>query len=243
MASYAAVGAQVTLVTCTLGESGEVVTEELAHLAEEGKLGAHRLGELTESMAILGITDFVRLGGDHRFRDSGMAYDETGGVIEAAEISPDSLWRTDLLTAADELVTLIRDRRPHVLITYNEFGGYGHPDHIQAHRITMYAAQLAGARAYRPDTQAWSVDRILWNAWPESAFRDLLRATREAGDDESFGGMDPEGELPAMITPNALIDCLVDGRRFAEVTKQALAAHATQVDVTTGFFADRKSVV
>ena len=76
MAKYVAEGAAVCLVTCTLGEEGEVLVEDLAHLAPEQNddLGAHRLGELKLAMEILGVTDFIRLGGDGRYRDSGMAY-------------------------------------------------------------------------------------------------------------------------------------------------------------------------
>ena len=78
-------------------------------------------------------------------------------------------WTTDLLEAANELVPLIRSRRPQVLVTYNQFGGYGHPDHVQAHRVAMYGKQLAGARAYRPDLgEAWTVPRVLWNTMSSS---------------------------------------------------------------------------
>ena len=129
MAKYVSEGAAVTLVTCTLGEEGEVLVDDLAHLsAEQGdELGEHRLGELTEAMGILGVTDFIRLGGDHRFRDSGMAYDDKGRAIARDVLRDGIFWTTDLLEAANELVPVIRDRRPQVLITYNEIGGYGHP--------------------------------------------------------------------------------------------------------------------
>ena len=102
-------------------------------------------------MGILGVTDFVRLGGDGRFRDSGMAYDDRGHAVARDLLRPGIFWTTDLLEAANELVVLIRDRRPQVLITYNEHGNYGHPDHIQAHRVAMYGYLLAGAASYRPD--------------------------------------------------------------------------------------------
>ena len=146
MAKYVAEGAAVTLVTCTLGEEGEVLVADLAHLAAEqtDDLGSHRLGELKAAMDILGVVDYVRLGGDGRFRDSGMAYDEKGRATARDVLRDGIFWTTDLLEAANELIPLIRDRRPQVLATYNPFGGYGHPDHIQAHRVAMYAVQLAG---------------------------------------------------------------------------------------------------
>ena len=118
------------------------------------------------------MTDFIRLGGDGRFRDSGMAYDDKGRAIARDVLREGIFWTTDLLEAANELVPVIRDRRPQVLITYNEFGGYGHPDHIQAHRVAMYATQLAGVPSYRPDLgEPWTVDRVLWTTMSKSRMR------------------------------------------------------------------------
>lgn len=240
MAHYADAGAAVTLVTCTLGEEGEVLVEDLAHLgvAAEDALGEHRLTELAEAMAILGVHDTVRLGGDHRFRDSGMAYDEDGRVQAVPGAGPNTFWNADLLEAANELVPLIRDRRPHVLITYDQYGGYGHPDHIQAHRVATYAAHLAGVASYRPDLgEPWQLPRLVWTAWSADMLRAGVRAARAEGDTEFFAGVDPDGELPPMVTPDELIDCVVDGRRYADRKLAALRAHATQVDVESGFFA------
>ena len=244
MAKYAAAGAAVTLVTCTLGEEGEVLVEDLAHLgvAADDALGEHRLTELAEAMAILGVTDTLRLGGDHRFRDSGMAYGEDGRVQPVPGSGPNTFWNADLLEAANELVPVIRDRRPHVLITYNEYGGYGHPDHIQAHRVATYAAHLAATRSHRPDLgEPWQVQRLLWTAWSAEMLRAAIRAARAEGDTEFFSGIDPDGELPPMVTPDELIDCIVDGRPYADRKLAALRAHATQVDVESGFFAHMSS--
>lgn len=239
MARYAALGAQVTLVTCTLGEEGEVLVEGLAHLGstQQDALGTHRLSELTAAMAELGVTDFVRLGGDHRYRDSGMRYGDNGEVVPVQQGREGTFWTADLLEAANELVPLIRDRRPQVLITYNEYGGYGHPDHIQAHRVAMYATQLAAARSYRLDLgEPWQVERVLWTAWSADTLRAAVRAARDAGDDEFFAGLDPDGELPPMVTPDELIDCVIDARDHAGQKLAALRAHATQVNVDDGFF-------
>src|SRR5918997_2832459 len=194
MAKYASEGVAVTLVTCTLGEEGEVLVPELAHLAADqgDQLGQHRLGELKAAMDILGVTDYVRLGGDGRYRDSGMAYSEMGHAIPRDVLREGIFWTTDLLEAADELVPLIRDRRPQVLITYNQFGGYGHPDHIQAHRVAMYASQLAAVPSYSLDLgEPWDIAKIYWGAMSESRMRTGLRALRDAGDTTTFEGMDP----------------------------------------------------
>jgi N-acetyl-1-D-myo-inositol-2-amino-2-deoxy-alpha-D-glucopyranoside deacetylase len=243
MAKYVSEGAAVTLVTCTLGEEGEVLVPDLAHLsAEQGdELGQHRLGELKAAMDILGVTDFVRLGGDGRFRDSGMAYDAKGHATARDVLRDGIFWTTDLLEAADELVPVIRDRRPQVLITYNQNGGYGHPDHIQAHRVAMYAALLAGARAYRPDLgEAWSVSRVLWNAASKQRMLAGVKALRDAGDFETFKGFESDGGLATMMADDDQIDVAIDGTPWVRQKLDAMRAHATQITADGPFFAGAK---
>jgi N-acetyl-1-D-myo-inositol-2-amino-2-deoxy-alpha-D-glucopyranoside deacetylase len=240
MARYVSEGAAVTLVTCTLGEEGEVLVPDLAHLsAEEGdELGQHRLGELKAAMDILGVTDYVRLGGDGRFRDSGMAYNEKGHAIARDVLRDGIFWTTDLLEAADELVPLIRDRRPQVLVTYNQNGGYGHPDHVQAHRVAMYGVLLAGARGYRPDLgEAWTVSRVLWNVMSKQRMIAGIQALRDAGDFETFKGFDPEGGLATMLADDDQIDVAIDGTPWVRQKLDAMRAHATQITADGPFFA------
>jgi len=136
MATYAAAGVHVTLVTCTRGEEGEVLVPDLAHLAadRDDDLGAHRVGELATAMQALRVSDHRFLGGAGRWRDSGMM-----GL--ASNERPDCFWRADLDEAAGELVAVLREVRPQVLVTYDPQGGYGHPDHIQAHRVTCAAVR------------------------------------------------------------------------------------------------------
>jgi N-acetyl-1-D-myo-inositol-2-amino-2-deoxy-alpha-D-glucopyranoside deacetylase len=140
MARYAAAGAQVTLVTCTLGELGEIIPPELAHLAadREDRLGEYRIGELAAACAALGVTDHRFLGGPGRWRDSGMMGTEGND-------DPRCFWRADVDEAAEALLDVIREVRPQVLVTYDADGAYGHPDHIQAHRVTRRAFERAGA--------------------------------------------------------------------------------------------------
>jgi len=139
MARYAAEGAQVTLVTCTLGELGEIIPPSLSYLAEGdgGRLGEYRIGELNAACAELGVTDHRFLGGPGRWRDSGM-------MGTAGNDDPRCFWRADVDEAADTLLGVIREVRPQVLVTYDANGFYGHPDHIQAHRVAMRAFQQAG---------------------------------------------------------------------------------------------------
>jgi N-acetyl-1-D-myo-inositol-2-amino-2-deoxy-alpha-D-glucopyranoside deacetylase len=233
MARYVAEGAQVTLVTCTRGEEGEVLVPELAHLAadQEDGLGEHREKEMADAMGHLGVTDQRWLGGAGRYRDSGM-------IGTPANDRPDCFWRADLLEAADHLVEVIREVRPQVLVTYDEFGGYGHPDHIQAHRVATYAHALAGAPSYRVDLgEAWSVPKVYWTAMPESMMRESLRRLRDAGDETMFQGLDPDGELPRMFVPDALISARIDGAGYLESKLAAMRAHATQISVDGPFFA------
>ncbi|MEJ7707810.1 MAG: N-acetyl-1-D-myo-inositol-2-amino-2-deoxy-alpha-D-glucopyranoside deacetylase [Nocardioidaceae bacterium] len=239
MAKYAAEGAVVTLVTCTLGEEGEVLVDDLTHLASDrdDKLGQHRIGELEQAMRALGVTDSRFLGGAGRFRDTGMAYDERGFAISPEQIRDDTFWAADLTEASNLLVEVIREVRPQVLITYDENGGYGHPDHIQAHRVAMYASLLAAAPSYRQDLgQAWDIPKVYWNAVPETRMRASLRHLRSIGDDTTFGGMDPEGPLPSFVTPDELITTSVDAHEFVDQKMAAMAAHATQIALDGPFF-------
>jgi N-acetyl-1-D-myo-inositol-2-amino-2-deoxy-alpha-D-glucopyranoside deacetylase len=240
MAKYAARGTRVTLVTCTLGEEGEVLVPELAHLAADNDdaLGPHRKTELDQAMKELGITDHRFLGGEGTYRDTGMAWHEEGHAVPGEVVKDDTFWRADLTEAANHLVEVIREVRPQVLVTYDQFGNYGHPDHIQAHRVAMYAAQLAAVPSYRLDLgQPWDIAKIYWVAMSESRMREGLRRLRDSGDTGTFEGMDPDGPLPPFITPDELISCTVDGSDFAEAKMRAMKAHATQIEVDGPFFA------
>jgi len=141
MAKYAAEGAAVTLVTCTLGELGEIIQPELAHLAAgvDGGLGQHRIGELAEACAALGVTDHRFLGGAGRWHDSGM-------MGTASNDWDNSFWRADVDEAAGQLLRVVREVRPQVMISYDDNGFYGHPDHIQAHRVAWRAFERAGGQ-------------------------------------------------------------------------------------------------
>ncbi len=240
MAKYAAEGRGVTLVTCTAGEMGEILVPELEHLAadRDDALGEHRQGELAAAMKALGVTDHRFLGGFGRYRDSGMKWHDDGHAVAADEVHENAFWRADLTEAADLLVEIIREVRPQVLVTYDQFGGYGHPDHIQAHRVATYAAALAAVPSYRTDLgEAWDIAKIYWGAMSESRMRAGLRALRDAGDSTSFQGMDPDGPLPHFITPDENLAAEVDAEDYVEAKMAALAAHATQITTDGPFFA------
>jgi N-acetyl-1-D-myo-inositol-2-amino-2-deoxy-alpha-D-glucopyranoside deacetylase len=240
MARYVAEGAQVTLITCTLGEEGEVLVPDLTHLAADqtDQLGQHRIGELATAMAELGVTDHRFLGGPGKYRDTGMVYDADGNAAAPPETRPDSFWQADLLTAANDLVPVIRELKPQVLVTYDQFGNYGHPDHVQAHRVATYAAALAAAPSYREDLgEAWDIPKIYWTAMAESAMRSSLRQLRESGDSTTFEGLDPDGPLGPYVTPDRFIDCVVPADGYVDQKMNAMKAHATQITVDGPFFA------
>ena len=245
MAKYVAEGRHVTLVTCTAGEMGEILVPELEHLAadKEDGLGEHRRGELADAMAVLGVTDHRFLGGFGRYRDSGMKWHEDGHAVAADDVHANAFWHADLTEAADHLVEVIREVRPQVLVTYDQFGGYGHPDHVQAHRVAMYAAQLAAVPSYRRELgEAHDVAKIYWGAMSESRMREGLRRLREAGDTTTFEGMDPDGPLPPFITKDEDLSCVVDAQDFLDQKMAALKAHATQITTDGPFFALSNSI-
>ncbi|HZR50812.1 MAG TPA: N-acetyl-1-D-myo-inositol-2-amino-2-deoxy-alpha-D-glucopyranoside deacetylase [Streptosporangiaceae bacterium] len=136
MARYAAAGAGVTLVTCTVGELGEIIPPSLAYLTPE-MLGEHRIGELKAACDALGVRDHRFLGGPGRYRDSGMM-----GTPQNAD--PRCFWQAPVDEAAGLLLTVLRETRPRAIVTYDANGFYGHPDHIQAHRVAWRAYELLG---------------------------------------------------------------------------------------------------
>lgn len=240
MARYVSEGVAVTLVTCTLGEMGEVLVPELGHLAydRDGGLGEHRIGELAEAMKHLGVDDYRFLGAPGRYHDSGMAWSESGGATVSADVPAGAFWNADLREAADDLVPVIRETRPQVLVTYDDYGGYGHPDHVQAHRVATYAVALAAVDSYRRDLgPAWDVAKVYWTAMSESRMRAGLRKLRESGDLESFQGMEPDGELPPFVTADELLTACVDGGAHVDAKLAAMRAHPTQIQVEGGVFA------
>jgi N-acetyl-1-D-myo-inositol-2-amino-2-deoxy-alpha-D-glucopyranoside deacetylase len=229
MAKYAHEGVRVTLVTCTRGEEGEVLVPELADLAssKSDQLGKHREGELANAMAALGVKDFRFLGAPDRiYRDSGMLGTEPNN-------RSDVFWQAGLDDAASYLVKIIREVRPQVLITYDEFGGYGHPDHIQAHRVAMRAAELAGDSNYGAG-EAWNISKIYWNTMPKSVIQEGIDKMKEIG--SSFFGAESADDLP-FAKADEFVTTLIDGTAFIDAKMAAMASHPTQIELDGPFFA------
>jgi N-acetyl-1-D-myo-inositol-2-amino-2-deoxy-alpha-D-glucopyranoside deacetylase len=231
MAKYAAEGARVTLVTCTLGEEGEILVPELAHLASDrdGGLGEHRIGELNAAMAALGVSDHRWLGGAGRWRDSGMMGTPTND-------NPACFWQADLDEAIGELVKLIREVRPQVVISYDDNGGYGHPDHIQAHRVTVGAFAAAGDPARYPAAgDPWAPSKLYEAAIPRSLLEMAYAALKELGDEAPFGVASPD-ELTFGV-PDERITTAIDARDYLPAKVEAMRAYPTQIEVDGHFFA------
>ncbi|WP_433344589.1 N-acetyl-1-D-myo-inositol-2-amino-2-deoxy-alpha-D-glucopyranoside deacetylase [Micromonospora sp. CA-111912] len=222
MAHYAATGAHVTLVTCTLGEEGEIHVPELAQLAaaEADQLGGFRIGELAAACAALGVADHRFLGGAGRYRDSGMM-----GL--ATNEHPRAFWQADLDTAAGYLVEIMREIRPQVLITYDPNGFYGHPDHIQAHRVAMRAVELAAAEGIAPA-------KVYWTAMPRSVLEAGLSHFTESSDNP-FDGIENIEDLP-FGTPDPEIAARIDATEQHAAKEAAMRAHATQIPDTSWLY-------
>ncbi|OEU85485.1 1D-myo-inositol 2-acetamido-2-deoxy-alpha-D-glucopyranoside deacetylase [Streptomyces abyssalis] len=268
MAKYAAEGVHVTLVTCTLGEEGEVIPAELAHLApgqplpgqpppgRQGPgrqnpeprsgnaqpeqppgditpLGRHRMGELARAMRELGVTDHRLLGGPGRYRDSGMM-----GL--STNTRPGCFWQAPIDEAALHLVRVVREVRPQVMVTYDPDGGYGHPDHIQAHRVAMRAAELAADAGFAPGAgEPHEVARVYWNCVPRPVVEaDLARLREDLRHPSSpYAAVAQAEDVPGLVRDESSVDAVVDGRSHAEAKAAAMRAHATQIAVHGDTFA------
>lgn len=229
MAKYVAEGVDVTLVTCTRGEEGEVLVPELSHYAshDTDQLGTHRETELADAMAALGVTDFRFLGApEKKYRDSGMMGTEPNN-------RSDCFWNADLDEASMRLVRVILEIKPQVMITYDEFGGYGHPDHIQAHRVAMRAAELAADPLHTNGTP-WKIEKIYWNITPRSVIAAGMEKMKEIGSD--FFGSDNIDDIP-FVKPDELVTSLIDGNLYIEKKMDAMRAHPTQIALDGPFFA------
>jgi N-acetyl-1-D-myo-inositol-2-amino-2-deoxy-alpha-D-glucopyranoside deacetylase len=224
MARYAAEpGTAVTLVTCTLGEEGEVIPPELGLLAaaESDQLGGYRIGELAAACAALGVTDHRFLGGAGRWRDSGMALAGHGVRAATPAVLHPRAFAAPAAFAAQvaALVAVLEEVRPQVVITYAADGGYGHPDHVRAHEITVAAVARMPARML---------------------FTVIGRSTLDAGL-AALGASDLPFRLPAPdelpSVPDATITTRVDVSAQRERRIAALRAHTTQVEVCGSAYA------
>lgn len=211
LAALAAAGADVRVVTCTLGEEGEVLGDELAGLVADraDQLGGYRIGELATALRALGVGQPRFLGGAGRWRDSGMA-----GTPAAA--NPRTFVRSGQ-EAVDELVEILDDFRPHLVVTYDPRGGYGHPDHIRAHEIVHAAVEES---AHPPARLAWTVTA-----------RSEISRTHPAPPAHLRNA--EQDELPSIADTRLTHRVPLDDAEYA-AKLEALTGHATQLELVQG---------
>ncbi len=247
LATWAADGRPVTLVTCTRGELGEVIPPELSALAGDGPaLASHREGELAAAMAHLGVRDHLFLdtvpaqgpADDGPYRDSGMAWVGAGRAARLAQLPPGAFVGVPLDGPATRLARLLRDRRPDVVATYEPGGGYGHPDHVRAHEVTTRAVALAAdpAAPGLADLAPHAVPVVLWAAVADDVLRAALAglaahpAARDARRDRPALRLpDPAGGLPSVAVPAGQVAFTLDVAPVLERVAAALREHRTQV--------------
>jgi N-acetyl-1-D-myo-inositol-2-amino-2-deoxy-alpha-D-glucopyranoside deacetylase len=247
MAAYASRHHDVHLLTCTLGEEGEVIPPALAHLGadRDNTLGAWRREELRAAMSILGVEHSV-LGEDpergvaSRYRDSGMA-----GTASAEH--PEAFVRADSDEATAMVAAHIRAVRPDVVVTYDEQGGYGHPDHIQTHRLTMSALSIVSAEADAGGVAAPVAFCILTPASWAMQDRVWLRDAVLNGSGGSAGSncivLQQDEPYPPSVVPDEIVTHVVEEPALVELQSRALANHVTQVRVYEGYYALSNHIV
>jgi N-acetyl-1-D-myo-inositol-2-amino-2-deoxy-alpha-D-glucopyranoside deacetylase len=209
LAKHAAAGDHAIVVYCTNGEAGEILDESLDPEEARPRLGEIRRREVREAADVLGVTDIRFLG----YRDSGMAETEDNK-------HPDAFANVPVEVAAEKLVAIIRETRPQVVVTYDEEGGYGHPDHIMANRITVEAFRRA-REAGLP------VQRLFYPARSRSDFRRYVEGLRELGLEVPW--IRGDFNFDEYGLPDEEISAVVDIAAYAPLKKQALAVHRTQI--------------
>ncbi len=219
IAHYVARGADVGVVTCTLGEEGEVIGDRYALLAVDhaDQLGGYRISELTQALNALGVDEPSFLGGPGRWRDSGMSGNTArrhAAFVDAGE------------DAIKELTAVIDDVRPHVLVTYDPRGGYGHPDHVQVHRVTRAAVAAA----------SWRVPKVYWTVLAASALQAGLDALSDV---PPHWIRLPDLSGSVFSYADHEVTAAIDARMHLPAKIAALAAHATQLTLAP----DRRCLV
>lgn len=224
LADAAARGLRVKVVTCTDGRRGEIVGAGMDPEEVRPRLAEVREGELADALAALGVTEHAFLG----YHDSGMM-----GV--EGNLDPDSFWQADLHDAIGRLVAQIRDFQPSVVVTYDAFGGYGHPDHIQTHRVTVLAVEAAAMQVLYPDAgPPWRTPKLYYSSFPKSAIAQANQMFLANGLPSPFGEDVDPADI-AMGTEDALITTTVDVSAHLQAKQVALRAHVSQIAADSFF--------
>jgi N-acetyl-1-D-myo-inositol-2-amino-2-deoxy-alpha-D-glucopyranoside deacetylase len=210
-------GIRTAVICCTDGQLATIYAKDMPEETTRPRLGEIRRDELRAACALLGVDEVHFLG----YRDSGMAGADSNN-------DPESFWKTDLDTAVGRVVEHIRRFRPHVVVSYDAIGAYGHPDHIQAHRVTLLACEAAYIPKMYPDAgQPWRISKLYYTAFPERAARKAVEMAAQFGMPSPFGDTAPE-ELE-FVTRDELVTATVSGAPQMSRKLQALRAHHSQI--------------
>lgn len=215
-ARYAAAGVRTALVCCTRGEEGEIRDPALDATEAQPRLGAIREAELRAATAVLGIAELHLLG----YRDSGMAGAESNA-------NPRNFINADPDEAAERLAAILRALRPQVVVTYDEHGGYGHPDHRMAHRVTRLAVERAARHGV--DGAGWTIPKLYYTVLARSVVLRVNEQMLARGLAPPFDSQHPDPKVRQGTVPDRLITARVDVRGYWEVARRALRAHRTQL--------------
>lgn len=252
MAKALDAGRRVVLVTCTRGEMGDIVVPELDTEEHHRRLGEIRAEELAAAMEELGVTEWDTLG----YRDSDM-------MGRPGNADPRCFWQADLDEAIGRATWLVRRYRPDVITTYNDFGGYGHPDHIRTHQVAVGAFARAGDPAWYPAQLApehggtgpatdagglapWTPTKLYEQAMPASLRRTMAERVAALGIANPFTPpadatpeqlAEHEAFMARLLVPDEAVTTRVDIRDVIERKWHALRRHVTQIGPENMFMA------
>lgn len=219
LARYAAEGAEVALVCCTDGSLASIVDPDMAAREAEirPRLADIRREELQRACAVLGVHHVHLLG----YRDSGMRGAATND-------DPNAFWRVDFDEAVGRLLAIVRTFRPHVVVTYDGYGGYGHPDHVQTHRVTLVAFEAAHLGRVHPEAgEPWRPLKLYYTAFPRSQAKRAVELAALAGRPSPFG--DTPIEDLEFVTDDDLVTTAVDCRAVIDRKVAALREYRSQI--------------
>jgi N-acetyl-1-D-myo-inositol-2-amino-2-deoxy-alpha-D-glucopyranoside deacetylase len=217
LATYADRGVKTCVVCCTDGKLATIVDPNMPEETTRPRLAEIREGELREACSILKVDEVEFL----RYGDSGMAGAPTNQL-------PDAFWMAPMDEAVGKIVAQIRRFRPHVVVTYDGNGGYGHPDHIQTHRATLLAVEAARlVPMYKEAGDPWRVEKLYYTAFPRSQFERMVAMAKEAGIDPPFGETNPD-EME-FLTPDRDVTTSIDTVAVIGRKRDALRAHHSQI--------------
>ncbi len=225
-------GDRVVLITCTGGELGEIIVPEMDTPENRRRLGEIRSAELAAAMGVLGVTEWESLG----YRDSGM-------VGTPGNDDPRSFWRANLDEAAGRLVWLVRQYQPHVMTTYNDFGGYGHPDHIRTHDVAVRAFDRAGDPDWYPEQleaglEPWTPLKLYEQAIPASVRESIAAGLAAKGQPSPWAPPDNltaeqraefEARTARMLIPDSSITTWLDVSAVLDRKWDAIRRHVSQI--------------